>query len=110
MFSFLGGHFSGSLNILESGLNADSKNKVLWALRREREWKLYTETNFIHREYMHPIHTCITYNFTTVSHQFPGVNQSLVNCQEEKYEYNKRGKYTQWEKTVSSMNGVGKIR
>lgn len=84
MFSFLGGHFSGNLNILETGLNADSKNEVLWVLRRERERKLYTETDFIHKKHKHSVHTYITYNFTTVSYQFLGINQSLVNCQEEK--------------------------
>lgn len=50
----------------------------------ERERKLYTETDFIHKKHKHSVHTYITYNFTTVSYQFLGVNQSLVNCQEEK--------------------------
>jgi len=78
MFSFLGGHFSGNLNILESGLNAESKNEVLWVFRREKDKKLYTETDFIHhKKHMHPIHTYITYNFIAVSYQFLGVNQAL---------------------------------
>ena len=54
-----------------------AKMKSYECSEERRRKKLCTETDFIHKKHMHPIHTYITYNFTTVSYQFLGVNQAL---------------------------------